>query len=160
MGSASGGSVKLVLQALRMTGEFSNARIAAGLKVPVVNEQEAQQIFPRIRQAVQRELEHRLHQWLKAPKPKYDRNKAKTPVPETTEVFAAVSLLVPTEPYENVRVDGEVSFFVGKASLEGAYDRAFALVSEQVNQAMAELKGGAAQRGTTREGGKARNFDW
>ena len=160
------GLVRVLIQERKVTGQFANVVIAAGVQFPITAKESfgpaadaaaviaSDQVKLRIGQVFKKDYKpDKQHQGFKRP---------------GTRVYAGVSRLVPTQEFENVRAD--VSFeqvmdaeFAANAahdeSVGEAFDRVFEEVGAQIHKAIQQHREGKDELGIRRSG-KTRPFDW
>lgn len=154
------GVVKVVLHDLRKTGSHENIRVVAGVELPLLEGEESSVATATAAHLASQQLRLRFSQIFRTQFTKpAGIDKVVRP---GTMVYAAVSRLVPTADYENVRADMEVGFYVGEGeTIWAAFERAFTDLSVQLKAVLALHNGENSEKGVIKNGDdKASTFTW
>jgi len=159
------GLVRVTVQELKRTGDFANARIAAGIQLPVTADQTHEEVADLATVLVSQQVKLRIAQVFRREQP-LELEDLNCP---GALVFAGVSRLEPTAEFENVRVDVEYAHYLDAEAVQGvgkgqtinnAFDRAFEEVGQQIGKAIKYHRGEGSDARAVRRPGKAASFEW
>lgn len=145
-------------------GDFANVRLAVGLTSPYFPDEKPADVFQALGDVTTAELKKRFRDVFKQTDGSLDavhERLANVPARLGMRAYVAVSRLVPTAEFENVRVDAEISTYVDPdETIADLFERHFAEVSSQIKPLLAGASGAKTEKASRGPARPATSFDW